>query len=138
MRCVRLGGHGLREAAYGDHGDVVFLAECLRGVRDVEGGLVAEVMNALKAKEFAGLVAGFHHPVREQQHSVAGVQEEADFIVAHVGKEAQRKSARYRYLLAVQIRRKVTGIGEHYVSVWAEPSGLACGETLTAKKDTVQ
>jgi hypothetical protein len=40
--------------ADGEDGDVVFLAEGFGGVGDVEGGLVAQVVDAVEAEELAG------------------------------------------------------------------------------------
>jgi hypothetical protein len=60
------------EAADGQDGDVVFLAEFFGGVGDVEGGLVAEVVDAVEAEEFAGGVTGFDDSVGEEPDAVAG------------------------------------------------------------------
>ena len=81
------------QAPDGEDGDVVFLAEFAGGVGDVEGGLVAEVMDAIEAEQLAGGLAGFDHAVGHEQDPVAGVQVEADFVVADVGQNAQRQAA---------------------------------------------
>ena len=82
-------GDGLGQAADGQDRDVVFLAESFGGVSDVEGGLVAEVVHAIEAEEFAGGLAGFDHSIREHEDAVAGVEIETDFFVAALRQHAE-------------------------------------------------
>ena len=57
--------HGLRLAADGEDGDVVFLAEGFGGFGEIEGRLLAEMAHAVEAEELAGR-AGALQPRRRR------------------------------------------------------------------------
>src|SRR6202041_23788 len=75
------GGQSLGEAADGKHSDVIFLAEGLGGVRDIEGGLAAEVVHAVKAEQLSGRQTGFDDAIAHKQDAVAGMQVETNLVV---------------------------------------------------------
>ena len=83
------------EAVDGEDGDVVFLAKFLGGVGDEEGGLVAEVADAIEAEELAGPARGElgdavgHRRARRSPRS----QVVADFLIAAAGRRRRQGKA---------------------------------------------
>ena len=115
-----LGCFGLGQPADGQHGDVVFLTEVFGRFGYVEGGLVAQIVNAVEAEDFAGGTPGFDHSIGEEQNAVAGVQVEAHFFIMHFGQDAQGQRAGQGDLLAVEIGRQVSGVGDAPVRRWRQ------------------
>lgn len=60
LRCQNLG-----QPPHGQHGDVVILSEGLGRLSYVEGGLVAQVVDPLKAEHLAGGVSRLHNAIGE-------------------------------------------------------------------------
>ena len=81
----QLRGHSLRQTLDSQDRYIVFLAEGLGGVGDVEGGLPCQVVDAVESKQLSGGLAGFDYSVGHEQDAVAGVQVEADFFVGDIG-----------------------------------------------------
>src|ERR1035437_9786022 len=106
-----LGRHGLGQPSYREHGNVVFLTEFLGGVGNIEGGLVAQVVDAVEAEEFAGGFAGFYYAVGEKKDAVAGVEVEADLVVVAVGQHAEWQGPRQDHPLAGGGGGEVAGVG---------------------------
>ena len=80
--------HGVVAGRVDAHGGLVRI---LAG--DVEGGLVAEIVNAVEAEELAGGLTGLDDSIRHQQNAVAGVQVKPDLRVAHLRQNTQRQTA---------------------------------------------
>ena len=94
----------LNLAADGEHRDVVVLAEGFGRLGDIKGGLQTEVAEAVESEELARSHARLDHAVRMQEHAVARMEEEADFLVFDVSQNAKRQAAWDLDLLAVQVR----------------------------------
>jgi hypothetical protein len=54
---------GLRQAADGQHGDVVFLSEVFGGFGHVEGGLIAEIVYTVEAEDLTGRTSRLNHAI---------------------------------------------------------------------------
>ena len=80
------------DAGESKHGDVVFLAEGLRGRRNSFSGFGGDGLGAVKAVEFALWVDSFEHAVRDEGEEVAGGEPEEGFGVGAIGEEDVRRA----------------------------------------------
>jgi len=124
---------GLDETADGEDCDVVLLAEFFGGVGDEEGGLIAEIADAVEAEKLAVGFASFGDAVRHHEETVAGVQVEADFFIFDTGNYAQGQAAGKLDFLAVEVGWRVARAGDDHFAVGVEVGDLAGGEAGTAE-----
>jgi len=71
---LRRDGGGKARELDGDDGDVVLLAEGLRGAGDLFGGAAGEPTGAIEAEELTGGVLGFDHTIGGQAANSAQVR----------------------------------------------------------------
>lgn len=100
-----------RNARDGENGDVIVLAEGLRGLRYFIGGFSGKGGGALKSEEFAGFGAGFEHSVRQQGQALAFGERKGGFRVRCIRVETQRQPVFKPQFLPVYVRREMAGVG---------------------------
>src|SRR6266568_2393737 len=113
------------QPGYGEHGDVVFLAERLRGSCDAVGGLRADIAGAIEAVELARGVRRFYYTIGKQSQRFAGRKCELSLGVFNVGGDSEGKAGVGGNFFTAPIRRKVAGVGHGDGAV----GGDSCAET---------
>jgi hypothetical protein len=109
-------------------GDVVFLAEDLRGGGDGFGGLGADGGGAVKAEEFARPGAGFGDAVGDKGECLVHSQSHLGCGEFGAGCDAQRQAAGCFHLNATAIGAQVTRVREGELSVGCEIDAEASGK----------
>lgn len=94
-----------------EHGDVIFLAEGLRGGGDTAGGLCADFTCALEAVELTLWIHGFHDTIGQQGQRFAWRKREVSLGVLNAPGDSQWKAGVGGNFFSAAIRRKVAGIG---------------------------
>ena len=95
-------------------------------------------MHALEAEELAGRLSRFHYSVGKQENAIAGMEVEALLFVTHLRKHAERQASGQTDLLAIQIGRKMAGVGDDHLAIGGQPDGLAGGKAFGSGEDAVQ
>jgi hypothetical protein len=132
-----LSGGCCGETADGEDGDVIFLAKLFGGVGDEEGGLVAEVADAVEAEHFTVGFAGLGDAVGHHEEAVAGVEVEASLLISDVGDDAERQAAGEGNFLTVEVWGWVAGTGDGELAVRGEKGYFAGGEAGAADEDLI-
>ena len=83
-------------------------------------------------------MACLNDTVGEQQNAISRMQEEARLFIADFAENAEREIAGQRDLLAVEIGRQMSGVGDDQFAVGAEPGGLAGGEAVVADEYAIE
>ena len=94
------------------YGDVVFLAELLRGPGNGIGRLVADALHAREAVEFAAAVAGLQHAVRDKRQAIVLAEAEGQFGIVGLMGDPERKAGIDLEFFAVEVGRQMTGVGD--------------------------
>src|ERR1019366_816584 len=112
----------------GDDGDVVILAEALRGLGDVVGGFMADLLRTLEAEEFTLRVSGLDDTVGEKYEAIALVELEADLLVDDVGDDSKRQARRQFHLAAIAVGAQVAGVRNRHHAAGIDAGTEASGE----------
>src|ERR1700758_61302 len=106
-------------ARNGQHGNVILLAEALRGSGNLFRRFCTDGRGSLETKEFATLVTSLNDPVGNQRKLCAFSQPGRCFRVSNVRHNPKRETGVTCNLVAIHIRHLVTGAGDRQSTVSA-------------------
>ena len=115
----------------GEDGDVIFLAEGLGGGSDLIGGLHADRARPVEAEKLS-VVLSFYDTVGEERELIVVGEVNGRFDVRGIRRNAQGQAGFKLDLLAVQVRREMSGIRQGEGALGGELGTEAGGESAEA------